>query len=77
MPELASTRNIPFVLFMLNNPLGSSWLIDALGQDRVLLGLPGAGGTLEGHVVHYAVIARQPLANRTGSKLLVCDLWRK
>jgi len=45
MPELASTRNIPFVLFMLNNPLGSSWLIDALGQDRVLLGLPGAGGT--------------------------------
>jgi 2-dehydropantoate 2-reductase len=60
MPELASNRNTPSVLFMVNNPLGSSWLIDALGQDRVLLGFPGAGGTREGHVVRYAMIAQQP-----------------
>ncbi len=60
MPDLTANRRIPTVLFMLNNPLGSSSLRDALGADRVLLGFPGAGGTLEGHVVHYAMIAQQP-----------------
>ena len=60
LPDLAANRNIPTILFMLNNPLGSSGLGDALGADRVLLGFPGAGGTLEGHVVHYAMIAQQP-----------------
>lgn len=60
MPDLASNKNIPTVLFMLNNPLGSAELIDALGVDRVLLGFPGAGGTLEGPIVLYAMIAQQP-----------------
>jgi 2-dehydropantoate 2-reductase len=60
MPDLASNRGIPTVLFMLNNPLGSAKLIDALGLDRVLLGFPGAGGELQGHVVRYAMIAQQP-----------------
>jgi hypothetical protein len=27
---------------MLNNPVGSNDLVSALGQDRVLLGFPGA-----------------------------------
>jgi 2-dehydropantoate 2-reductase len=60
MPDLASNRVIPFVLFMLNNPQGSVGLLDTLGSERVLLGFPGAGGTLEGQVVHYAMIAQQP-----------------
>jgi 2-dehydropantoate 2-reductase len=60
MPDLALNRKIPSVLFMLNNPSGSSALIDALGPHRVMLGFPGAGGTLEEHVVHYAMIAQQP-----------------
>lgn len=60
MPELTANRNIPTVLFMLNNPLGSAGLIGALGAERVLLGFPGAGGTLDGHVVRYAMIAQQP-----------------
>jgi 2-dehydropantoate 2-reductase len=60
MPDLASNRGIPTVLFMLNNPLGSSKLVDALGLDRVLLGFPGAGGELQGHVVCYAMIPQQP-----------------
>jgi 2-dehydropantoate 2-reductase len=60
MPDLTANKNIPAMLFMLNNPLGSAWLINALGADRVLLGFPGAGGTIEDHVVSYAMIAQQP-----------------
>lgn len=60
MPDLASNKGIPTVLFMLNNPLGSAKLVDALGTGRVLLGFPGAGGELQGHIVRYAMIAQQP-----------------
>jgi 2-dehydropantoate 2-reductase len=60
MPDLAANRNIPTTLFMLNNPLGSAALVDALGPDRVMLGFPGAGGRLDGQVVRYAMIAQQP-----------------
>lgn len=60
MPDLAANTSIPIVLFMLNNPLGSALLASALGVNRVLLGFPGAGGTLEGHVVRYAMITQQP-----------------
>src|SRR3984893_11043341 len=45
---------------MLNNPTGTTDLAQALGRDRVLLGFPGAGGTRDGHVVRYAMIAQQP-----------------
>jgi 2-dehydropantoate 2-reductase len=60
MPGLIANNKIPTVVFMLNNPLGSAALVEALGADRVVLGFPGAGGTLEGHTVHYALIAQQP-----------------
>jgi 2-dehydropantoate 2-reductase len=60
LPELATNSRIPILLFMLNNPTGSASLAEALGPDRVLLGFPGAGGTRDGHVVSYAMIAQQP-----------------
>jgi 2-dehydropantoate 2-reductase len=60
MPELTANQHVPTVLFMLNNPLGSAELTKALGSDRVLLGFPGAGGTLDGHIVRYVMIAQQP-----------------
>jgi 2-dehydropantoate 2-reductase len=50
----------PILIFMLNNPTGSSDLAQALGRDRVLLGFPGAGGTRDRHLVRYAMIAQQP-----------------
>ena len=49
---------------MLNNPVGSNDLVSALGQDRVLLGFPGAGGTADGHTVRYALISQQPTKHR-------------
>jgi 2-dehydropantoate 2-reductase len=60
MAELKANRGITVILFMLNNPLGSADVARALGQDRVLFGFPGAGGTMDGHVVRYALIAQQP-----------------
>ena len=60
LPVLASNKNIPSVLFMLNYPSGSAALIQSLGPHRVVLGFPGAGGTLDGNVVQYAMIAQQP-----------------
>jgi len=60
MPALSANKRIPTVLFMLNNPRGSSELVDSLGLDRVLLGFPGAGGTLEDHIVRYDLISQQP-----------------
>ncbi len=59
IPELKANRGVATLLFMLNNPTGSTYLAQALGRDRVLLGFPGAGGTHEGHVIRYALIAQQ------------------
>ena len=60
LPELTANHRIPTLIFMLNNPTGSSDLAQALGRDRVLFGFPGAGGTRDSHLVRYAMIAQQP-----------------
>ena len=60
LSELATNKLIPTLLFMLNNPIGSVGLVEALGRSRVLLGFPGAGGTRDGPIVRYAMIAQQP-----------------
>jgi 2-dehydropantoate 2-reductase len=58
--SLAANSAVPTMLFMLNNPLGTPRLVEAIGNDRVVLGFPGVGGTKEGHVVRYAMISQQP-----------------
>jgi 2-dehydropantoate 2-reductase len=55
LPILANCRKIPAILFMHNNAAGPDAMVNALGCGRVLLGFPGAGGTLENHVVKYAL----------------------
>jgi 2-dehydropantoate 2-reductase len=42
--SLAANSTVPTMLFMLNNPLGTSRLVEAIGKDRVVLGFPGVGG---------------------------------
>ena len=49
----------PTLLFMLNNAEGPALLIRELDPLRVLLGFPGAGGTLENHLVRYVLIPQQ------------------
>ena len=60
LSELATNKLIPTLLFMLNNPIGSVGLVETLGRSGVLLGFPGAGGTRDGPIVRYAMIAQQP-----------------
>jgi 2-dehydropantoate 2-reductase len=60
IPALVRGTRIATVLFMLNNPTGSASLVAALGQERTLFGFPGAGGTLDGPWVRYAMVRQQP-----------------
>ena len=55
LPALAANRHTPSVLFMGNNVAGPDEMIEALGQERVLLGFPGAAGHRAGHVVTVKV----------------------
>jgi ketopantoate reductase len=52
LPVLAAHRHTPNVLFLMNNAAGPGALVEALGQERVLIGFPGSAGYREGHVVH-------------------------
>jgi ketopantoate reductase len=53
LPVLEGNRHAPHVLFLMNNAAGPEALVEALGQDRVLTGFPGAAGYREGHIVHH------------------------
>jgi ketopantoate reductase len=52
LPVLAANQNTPNVLFLMNNAAGPAALVEALGQERVLIGFPNSAGYREGHVVH-------------------------
>jgi 2-dehydropantoate 2-reductase len=60
LPILAANTQTPNVLFMMNNAAGPGLLVDALGEERVLLGFPGAGGERDGHVIRYVADAGKP-----------------
>jgi 2-dehydropantoate 2-reductase len=53
LPALAQNHRIPSVLFLGNNAAGARDMIDALGRQRVLIGMVNAGGERQGHVVRY------------------------
>lgn len=52
LPVLAANRHTPNVLFLMNNAAGPGALVEALGQERVLIGFPNSAGYREGHAVH-------------------------
>ena len=52
LPVLAASRHTPNVLFLMNNAAGPGALVEALGQERVLIGFPNSAGYREGHIVH-------------------------
>jgi ketopantoate reductase len=52
LPVLAANQHTPNVLFLTNNAAGPGELVEALGQDRVLIGFPNSAGYREGHAVH-------------------------
>jgi 2-dehydropantoate 2-reductase len=53
-PILAESAKVKNILFMGNNALGLGAYLDALPQEKLLFGFPGAGGGCQEHVVHYA-----------------------
>lgn len=59
-PILAANHQTPNILFLHNNAAGPASMIEALGQDRILLGFSGAGGKREGHRIDYLLIKQQP-----------------
>jgi len=62
LPILAANTHTPNVLFLMNNAAGPGALVEALSQDRVLIGFPSSAGYREGHVVHCLTgTAEQPM----------------
>lgn len=58
LPTLAANQHTPNVLFLMNNAAGPGELVEALGQERVMMGFPMAAGYRRGHVVHYLAGAK-------------------
>jgi ketopantoate reductase len=52
LPLLAANRHTPNILFLMNSAAGPGALVEALGQQRVLIGFPNSAGYREGHVIH-------------------------
>jgi len=52
LPVLAANQHTPNVLFLMNNAAGPGELIEALGEERVLIGFPNSAGYREGYTVH-------------------------
>ena len=53
LPVLAQNHRIPSVLFLGNNAAGPQEMIEALGRQRVLMGMGNVGGARQEHVVRY------------------------
>jgi len=61
LPMLAGNHRIPTILFLGNNAAGQDDITEALGANRVLIGVVNAGGERQGYVVRYIYAKRLPL----------------
>ena len=61
LAPLAENKQIPDILFLVNNAAGPQEWVEALGRDRVLIGLPNAGGERRGNVVRFMLIRSFPI----------------
>ncbi|HXR65148.1 MAG TPA: 2-dehydropantoate 2-reductase N-terminal domain-containing protein [Ktedonobacteraceae bacterium] len=59
LPILAANRQVPTLLFMLNNPAGMQQF-EQLDPQRVVPGFPAIGGARKGNVVHYIAVRQVP-----------------
>jgi 2-dehydropantoate 2-reductase len=53
LPILTANHHTPNVLFLMNNAAGPDELVNALGQERVMMGFPSAAGFRRGFAMHY------------------------
>lgn len=59
LPILAANRQVPTLLFLLNNPAGMQQF-EQLDLQRVVPGFPAVGGVRKGDVVHYMALRQVP-----------------
>lgn len=59
LPILAANRQVPMLLFLLNNPAGMRQF-EQLDPQRVVSGFPALGGVREGDIVHYITLRQVP-----------------
>jgi 2-dehydropantoate 2-reductase len=59
LPILAANRQVPTLLFLVNNPAGMQQF-EQLDVQRVVPGSPAVGGRREGDVVHYMTLRSVP-----------------
>jgi 2-dehydropantoate 2-reductase len=59
LPILAANSSTGNILFMHNNAAGFDDMMQAVSRERILIGFPGAGGTLEGYIVRYGLVPQQ------------------
>ncbi|HEY0754131.1 MAG TPA: 2-dehydropantoate 2-reductase N-terminal domain-containing protein [Ktedonobacteraceae bacterium] len=59
LPILAANRQVPTLLFLLNNPTGMRQF-EQLDPQRAVPGFPAVGGAREGDVVHYITLRQVP-----------------
>jgi ketopantoate reductase len=53
LPILAANHHTPNILFLMNNAAGPGELVQALEQERVMMGFPSAAAYRRGDVIHY------------------------
>lgn len=53
LPVLAANHQTPNLLFLGNNPIGLTEIVNAVGRERVLLGFGGVGGMRHGFTIRY------------------------
>jgi len=57
LPVLSANKKTNAFLFMVNNPLGYQPWIEAVGQEKLMLGFAGAGGIRDHGVVYYHIVS--------------------
>ena len=58
LPAIAANQHIPSILFLGNNVAGAGEMVQALGQERVLMGFAAAAGVRDGHVIRYIGVTK-------------------
>ena len=56
LPVITHNKKVNQFLFMVNNAAGYGTWLQATGQDRLLCGFAGAGGTLTDGVIGYSIV---------------------
>jgi len=60
LPAMQAASRVGRFVCMFNHANGSEFLFNALGKQRVVLGFPGAAGSIEDGIVSYLNIPEQP-----------------